>query len=86
MRLRMYAVLDKAVMAYLQPMIFRSVGEAHRSFKDAVASEGTQFAKHKTDYSFCFIGMYDDNLGQVESCPPTVELEGATALDAPTDG
>ncbi|WNK14406.1 MAG: nonstructural protein [Microvirus sp.] len=82
MKMRVYAVLDKAVEAYLNPLFFRSKGEAHRSFVDAIAQEGSQFARHKSDYAFCFLGFYDDNLGRFESTSPVVELDGATALGA----
>lgn len=83
MRLRVYAVLDKAVQAYLNPMCFRSQGEALRSFQDAVAAEGTPFNKHKADYAFCFLGFYDDGLGRFESEPPMVVAEAATVLGKP---
>lgn len=78
MRLRVYAVLDKAVQAYLNPMVFRSEGEALRAFLDAVSAEGTPFGKHKQDYAFAYLGFYDDGLGQFECGPPVIVAEAAT--------
>lgn len=78
MKLRVYAVLDKAVQAYLQPLVFRAEGEALRAFYDAVSAEGTPFAKHKHHYAFCFLGYYDDNLGTFMSQSPVAVAEGAT--------
>lgn len=80
MKLRVYAVLDKAVEAFLNPMIFRSEGEAKRSFVDAISAEGSQFSKHKQDYAFCLLGFYDDNLGTFDTHAPVVCMEGSTAL------
>lgn len=82
MKMRVYAVLDKAVAAYLNPLLFRSHGEAVRSFQDAIANEGSQFAKHKSDYAFCHLGFYDDNLGAFDCGAPVVVMEGATALES----
>lgn len=81
MRLRVYAVYDKAVQAFLSPMVFRSDGEAKRSFCDALAASESQISRHKQDYAFAFIGLYDDNLGTfICETSPTIVLEGATAL------
>lgn len=83
MKLRMYAMLDKAVQAYLPPLCFRSEGEAKRSFMDACRGQ-QQIQNNVGDYAFCFIGTYDDNLGQVESnaAGPVIIMEAATALAA----
>lgn len=81
MKLRMYAVLDKKVEAYLPPLCFRSEGEALRSFVDS--TKGTkQIADHASDYAFCFIGFYEDTLGQVtpNDKGAQVVMEGATAV------
>lgn len=82
MKMRVYAVLDKQVEAFLPPLCFRSEGEAKRSFIDACAAEQSQLSRHKADYSFCFLGYYDDNLGSFDCGAPVVVLEGATALSS----
>lgn len=78
MKLRLYAVLDKAVQAFNAPLVFRSEGEALRSFHDAVVDPKTQFNKYKRDYSFCFLGYYDDSIGAFECGAPVVVAEAST--------
>lgn len=78
MILRVYAVLDKAVEAYLNPMVYRSEAEAVRSFQQAVMQEGSPFNKHKKDYVFCFLGTYNDSLGMFESSSPVVVADAQT--------
>ncbi|WNK12550.1 MAG: nonstructural protein [Microvirus sp.] len=75
---RVYVVLDKAVQAFNQPLIFRSEGEALRAFMEAVLTEGTQFNKHKRDYTFCFAGTFNDSTGMVSSEPPVPIAEAST--------
>lgn len=67
MILRVYAVFDKAVKAFDRPLIFRSEGEALRSFREACDTEGTPFNKHADSYAFYFLALYDDNLGRFEN-------------------
>lgn len=63
MILKIYAVHDNAVKAYLPPLFFRSDGEAVRSFTDAVNAENSGFRAHAGDYNFFYLGEYDDQLG-----------------------
>lgn len=81
MKLRMYAILDKAVGAYMPPLAFRAAGEATRSFIDSLRST-PQIANNATDYAFCHVGFYDDSLGQLEPLPggPVVVMEAAVAV------
>ena len=65
MMLEMYSVKDLAAQAFLQPLFFRSRGEALRSFSDAVGDANHQFAKHPEDYEFYFIGSFDDTTGMI---------------------
>lgn len=82
MKLRMYSVFDKKVEAYMPPVYFRSEGEAKRSFVDALQNN-QQFIAHRSDYSFAFIGLFDDNLGSVEpNVAPIHVMDGATATSA----
>lgn len=64
MIMQVCAVLDKKVGAFSAPQVFRSRGEAIRSFMDACASAETPFARHAEDYSFFVLAEYDDNTGQ----------------------
>lgn len=65
MKLRVYAIRDKAVEAFHPPMLFRSAGEATRAFVDAVNST-PQLGSHKEDFAFFFLGFFDDNAGLYE--------------------
>lgn len=65
-RLVVCAVYDAAVRAYIQPLFFRSKQEALRAFGDAVAEEKSQFRVHAADYTFQFLGNFDDQTGAFE--------------------
>lgn len=70
MKLEIFAVYDSAVQAYMQPMFFRSKGEAIRALQSAVSDGSTQFCKTPADYTlFCF-GSFDDNSGVFDTAPP----------------
>lgn len=66
MILRVYAVMDSAVGAYLPPLVFRSDEEATRAFADACTTQG-QFVKHAADYSLWYLGTFNDATGVVEN-------------------
>lgn len=82
MKLYVCAVMDRKVNAFMNPMFFRTKGEATRSFMDAVAGDAP-FKKHAEDYIFCFLGMYDDSTGTFENCGLVPEVL-MTALDCLT--
>ncbi|WNK12635.1 MAG: nonstructural protein [Microvirus sp.] len=82
MILRVYTVLDKAVQAFMPPMLFRSEGEAVRAFMEAVIQEGTQFNKHKADYVFCYCGTFNDATGMFFSESPVPIAEAANIVNA----
>ncbi|AXH77009.1 MAG: nonstructural protein [Microviridae sp.] len=67
MKMYVCAVMDKKVMAYVQPAFFRTKGEATRAFMDAVAAENSPMRRHAEDYVFCFLGFYDDHEGRFEN-------------------
>lgn len=70
MILEIYAVHDAAVGAFNVPLFFRSRGEAVRSFQNGVTQENSQFRSHAADYSFWFIGSYDDSTGVLSASAP----------------
>ncbi|UDN67767.1 nonstructural protein [robinz microvirus RP_111] len=63
MKLQMFSVYDRAVNAYLQPFFCRSLGEAIRSFTEAVNDPTKPFGKYATDYALHGFGEFDDNAG-----------------------
>lgn len=66
MNMYVCAVFDKKVNAYLAPAFFRTRGEATRAFMDTVAAD-TPLRKHPEDYSFHYVGSWNDSNGQFEN-------------------
>nr|AVQ10195.1 DNA binding protein VP5 [Gokushovirinae environmental samples] len=79
MKMPAFSVRDDAVGAFLPPFFVRSKGEAIRSFTDAVADPGHQFARHKPHYILYAIGFFDDAGGVFI---PTEPLRVISALEA----
>lgn len=69
MILEVYAVHDAAIGCFNQPLFFRSRGEAVRAFQDASRKE-PNFVAHAADYSFYFLGTYDDANGAFSTGEP----------------
>lgn len=65
--LHVYAVLDKAVDAFMPPFFVRSQGEAVRTFADAVNDKSSPFFKHVSDFELFKIGTFDPANGQLTS-------------------
>ncbi|WNK14381.1 MAG: nonstructural protein [Microvirus sp.] len=63
MRLQMFSVYDKQVQAYLPVFFARTIGEAIRSFTEAVNDPAKPFGKYATDYALHSFGEFDDNSG-----------------------
>lgn len=61
------AIYDRKVEAFSAPQLFRSKGEAIRSFMDAVKDDKTAFAAHPEDYVMMQLGTFDDGLGTIVS-------------------
>lgn len=74
MRLLAFAIHDRALSAYGQPMFFPTEGAAMRAFADAVNDPQSGFAKHPEDYDLYRIGVYDDFEGRLESAEKPVKL------------
>jgi len=65
MRLRVFSVYDHKAKAYLPPFFMGEQGQAIRSFKDAVNSDGHQFCRHPEDYTLFEIGDFNDSTGEL---------------------
>lgn len=66
MKMVLVAVRDAKASVFSQPMFFQSLGQALRSFGDAVNDDKSEFAKHPEDYSLWHLGYYDDAVGVPE--------------------
>lgn len=82
MKLQMFAVLDQAVGAFLQPFFSRAKGEAIRSFSDAVNDKEHMFFRHSTDYVLFFLGEFDDSSGIFVGVEPVRVLAARECLVA----
>lgn len=79
MKLLAFSVRDGAVQAFLPPFFVRHVGEAMRSFADAVTDPNHQFAKHVSDFVLYRIGEFDDLSGLFEPLEPARIISGLEA-------
>lgn len=75
MLLHMFTVFDVKAKAYLPPFFMPQVGQAVRSFGDAVSDETHAFHKHPEDYTLFIVGSFDDASG-------VVKVEGALQVVA----
>lgn len=78
MELKVFAVRDVKVAAYLQPFIQSSIGGALRLFGDACGEENSPFHKHPEDFMLFEIGSYDDHSGLLTALNPTKFIGNAT--------
>lgn len=79
MKLKIVAVYDSAVGAYMQPMFLQSKGQALRMWLDSSNDTSTQFNKHPKDFTLFEIGEYDDSTGDLVNHQVKVPL--GTALE-----
>lgn len=76
--LRIFAVYDKAVGAFMAPFFVRATGEALRTFTDAVNDPQSPFYKHPADFELFQLGAFDSANGTIEAM---ASLRVITALD-----
>lgn len=68
MKMVICSIHDTKAEAFSQPMFFQAVGQALRSFIDAVTDErdgNNNFAKHPEDFNLFRIGTFDDQTGEI---------------------
>lgn len=70
MKVLCYSVRDEATQAFLPPFYARHIGEAVRSFSDAVLDTSHQFHKHRSDYVLYEVGAFDDVAGGLSGKEP----------------
>lgn len=84
MKLRVFAVYDEAVKAYMPPFFARSNMEAHRMFSSTVnGQEKSNLNMFPDQFSMFFLGEFDDELGQFNM--PTAPQMLTTARQAIVD-
>lgn len=74
MRLLAFSVYDEKVMVFAAPFFQNTVGQALRSFQDAVNDPQVAFSRHPGDYVLYQVGVYEDSTGEFGSQIPPVRL------------
>ena len=64
--LQLCSVYDCKSEAWQNPMCFQALGQAMRSFGDAVNSSDTEFFKHSEDFTLFHLGEFDPRSGLIE--------------------
>lgn len=67
--MKMFSVYDKQACAFMPPFQARAVGQAVRSFMDAVNSKDHEFARHPGDYELYHVGEFDEIAGCYDMDP-----------------
>ena len=61
--LKMCAVKDRAMDAFMQPFAVPHNNMAIRGFQDEIRKSGSQMNAHPDDYDLYFVGDFDDSRG-----------------------
>lgn len=72
MIMKIFAVRDAKVEAFLQPFFSPTMPAAMRSISEVVNDPQHTFAKHAADYSLYALGEYDDTSGVIVGHDPVL--------------
>lgn len=61
MKLKIYAIYDSKVEAFMQPFFMQSKGAAIRAFTDLANDPSTTVGKHPEDYTLFELSDWDDS-------------------------
>lgn len=65
MVLKVYAVYDSKLEAYMQPFFMQSKGVALRALTETLTQRDHMFSKHPEDFTLFELGEYDDSNGKM---------------------
>lgn len=74
MKVKVFAVLDLKVSAYMSPFTSGHAAQAVRSFEAACKDSNSQFSKHPEDFVLCEIAEFDDSTAQFVNHKSPVHL------------
>lgn len=60
---KLFSVFDCKLQSYTSPTCFQTIDVAIRSFGDAVRAKDSPFHAHPTDFSFYYLGEFNDETG-----------------------
>jgi hypothetical protein len=70
MKMKIYAVRDRATDQYGTPMFMIGNGQAIRSFGDEMNNKESQLNKHSDDYDLYTLGEWDSDTGEFTTEKP----------------
>lgn len=77
-----YAVRDRAIDAFGQPIFCLAEGQAVRSFIDEVNSSQSSMHAHPEDYDLYFLGQFDDSSGELVPDKPKMVCIGKDVISS----
>ena len=86
MKVKVYAVRDLKVGAFMAPFFCVAHGQAVRTFQDTVADPGMVLSKHPEDFDLFYLADFDDNTGLIVSVDSPVHLSTAVEFVRKDDG
>lgn len=72
-----FSVRDTVAEFFMPPFFARTKGEALRSFSQAVNDEKHQIAMHPEQYELHYMGMFNDQTGEISPVEPESIGSGA---------
>lgn len=67
--MQLYSVKDIRAGHFLPPFVSTNHATAQRSFETAVREEGHDFHRYATDYALYYVGVFDNEAGELSSGP-----------------
>lgn len=80
MKLKIFAVYDSKVEAYMSPFFMQTKGQAVRAYQDTISDPKTAFNKHPADFTLFEIGEWDDKNAAIISYDSKLNLGSALEL------
>lgn len=86
--MKMMAIYDKALGAYMQPWFAQSTGQAQRMFTDEINRPDGDMHKHPEDYNLYYLGDWNNETGMIEhddghkqyDTQPALIVQGANCI------
>lgn len=79
--MKIYSIHDSKANYYLNPIMFRSNGEALRSFEQVVKDEKSQFNKSPADFTLVELGNFNPDDAATEMLPkPNILINASDFL------
>lgn len=67
MKIKIYAIRDKAACAFQNPFYMHTDAMAERAFRNLISDPSSQVSKNPEDFDLFFLGLYHTDSGEIES-------------------